>query len=379
MTPRPPHKARGALSNPTGRFESEQRVDLPEYADDWGAPRDDAELPARDDDDDADPYDDDPDELETVVTPERIASIIARNDSPDVPFDQSLNPYRGCEHGCVYCFARPSHAYLGLSPGLDFETRITSKPDAARVLRAELSKKGYRCSVLALGSNTDPYQPVERRLGITRSMLEVLAELEHPVSIVTKSALVTRDLDLLAPMAAKNLAQVFLSITTLDPKLAAILEPRAARPRRRLETMRTLAAAGVPVGVLAAPMIPAINDSELEQILAACHDAGASDAGYVLVRLPHEIKQLFTEWLEAHFPDRKDRVLSLIRGTRDGKLYDATFGTRMRGTGEYADLIGRRFELACRRLGLHHGRPALDTTRFKGGPAAGRQLPLFGE
>ncbi|MBP6838021.1 MAG: PA0069 family radical SAM protein [Kofleriaceae bacterium] len=354
-------RGRGALSNPTGRFEPTRREG---FADGWAqadpALADDGELPR----------------LPTVVTTEHARSIISRNDSPDVPFDQSANPYRGCEHGCVYCFARPSHGYLGLSSGLDFETHIVSKPDAARLLRAELSRPTYRCQVLAMGTNTDPYQPVERDLGLTRAILEVCLEFAQPVSIVTKSAAITRDVDLLAALAARNLASVYLSITTLDAGLAATLEPRAARPHRRLATLRQLADAGVPVGVLSSPMIPALNDHELEAILEAARDHGARAAGYTLLRLPHDVKVLFTEWLHAHVPDRAERVLARLREAYGGALYDSAVGVRGVGRGPVADLINQRFALACRRLGLGDERVALDTTQFRPPPRPG-QLPLF--
>jgi DNA repair photolyase len=301
--------------------------------------------------------------LETVVTAEQARSVISRNQSPDVGFDQSVNPYRGCEHGCVYCFARPSHAYLDLSPGLDFETRLYAKTNAAERLRAELAKPSYRCSPIALGINTDGYQPIERSWGVTRQLLEVLAECRHPCSIVTKGALVTRDLDLLAPMAAQGLVSVYLSITTLDNRLSARMEPRAAAPHTRLATVRKLADAGIPVGVLVAPVVPAITDSELEAILEAAREHGASAASYVLLRLPHELKEIWQEWLQLHYPDRAAHVMSLVRQMRGGRDYDSAFGSRMRGQGPFADLIAARFARAHRRLG--YGRlPELDCGRF---------------
>lgn len=350
-------RGRGALSNADGRFESRrhQIVD-----DGWGGL--DAELPA----------------LKTSIIVDRTRTIIARNDSPDIPFEQSINPYRGCEHGCVYCFARPSHAYLGYSPGLDFETKIVAKPEAARRLEKELRQSGYRVSPIALGSNTDPYQPVEQRLRITRGILEVLVAFQHPFSIVTKSALIERDLDILAPAAANNLVQVFISLTTLDRTLARQLEPRAAAPQRRLETIRRLAAAGIPVGVLTAPMIPALNDPEMETLLEAARDAGARWAGYVLLRLPHEVKDLFQEWLAQHAPLKAKHVMSLVRQARGGKENDPNFGRRMRGQGEYAQLIARRFRLACQRLGLNQDDRPLDTSRFAPPAMSGDQLALFG-
>lgn len=357
------HKGRGAVSNRTGRYEAEARM---AFDDGWGAPDDEpAPRPA------------------TTVTPERTTRILSRNDSPDIPFDRSINPYKGCEHGCIYCFARPTHAYLGLSPGLDFETRLFSKPDAPAALRKALAQRGYQCDVIALGANTDPYQPVERQARITRAILEVLRDCQHPVSIVTKSNLVLRDVDILADMAARNLASVHVSITTLDRALARRLEPRAPTPGRRLEAVEALRRAGVPVTVLVSPVIPALNDADIERVLEAADRAGARAASYILVRLPLEIKDLFAEWLAAHYPDRARRVLDLIRDTRDGKLYQAEFGTRMRGTGAYAALIARRFEVAARRLGLAAGLPPLDRSRFRPpakdspNPDPGPQLNLF--
>ncbi len=352
-------KGRGAVSNRAGRYE---RLAGARADDGWGSlARDEAETP--------------PPRTEVLADSSR--TIIARNDSPDVPFDRSVNPYRGCEHGCVYCFARPSHAYLGLSPGLDFETRLFAKHKAAELLRRELAKPGYAPATLALGANTDPYQPVERELRITRGVLEVLAEARHPVGIVTKSDLVLRDLDILAPMAAEGLARVCLSVTSLDPKLARTLEPRAPRPDKRLAAIRALKEAGVPVAVLSAPVIPALNDPELEAILEAAAAAGADAASYVLLRLPLEIAPLFDEWLAEHYPDRRKRVLDHVRGARGGKLYDAAWGTRMQGEGPYAFLIKRRFELACRRLGLIERDWALDVTKFRPPRRDSAQLALF--
>ncbi|AOH35750.1 PA0069 family radical SAM protein [Luteimonas sp. JM171] len=301
--------------------------------------------------------------LETVVTAEQARTVVSRNQSPDIRFDQSVNPYRGCEHGCVYCFARPSHAYLDLSPGLDFETRLFAKTNAAERLRAELAKPSYRCSPIALGINTDGYQPIERDWGVTRQLLEVLAECRHPCSIVTKGALVTRDLDLLAPMAEQGLVSVYLSITTLDNRLSARMEPRAAAPHTRLATVHKLTEAGVPVGVLVAPVVPAITDSELEAILEAAREHGALSASYVLLRLPHELKEIWREWLQLHYPDRAAHVMSLVRQMRGGRDYDSAFGTRMRGQGPFADLIAARFARARRRLGFGP-MPALDCSRF---------------
>ncbi len=289
---------------------------------------------------------------QTQVTDERARSIVSHNDSPDIGFSQSVNPYRGCEHGCVYCFARPSHAYLDLSPGLDFETKLYAKTNAAERLRVELSKPRYRCAPIALGINTDSYQPIERRYRITRSLLEVFAETRHPVGLITKNALVERDLDLLAPMAEQGLATVYFSVTTLDNHLAAKMEPRASAPHRKLKAMRALRDAGVPVGVMVAPVIPAITDPELETILAAARDAGAGAAGYVLLRLPHELKEIFRDWLAQRFPERAEHVMSLIRQMHGGKDYDPTFGKRGRGEGPFAQLLQRRFALAYARLGF---------------------------
>jgi DNA repair photolyase len=299
------------------------------------------------------------------VSIQQARTIISRNASPDVPFTQSINPYQGCEHGCVYCYARPSHAYLDLSPGLDFETKLFAKPNAAELLRAELAKPGYVCDPIALGANTDPYQPIEREWKVTRAILEVLAETGHPFSIVTKSALVERDLDLIAPMAARNLACVYVSVTTLDRRLARTLEPRAAAPQRRLATIRTLSQAGVPVGVMTAPIIPQLNDRDLEAILEAAAAAGARHAGWVLLRLPREVAPLFRGWLDAHAPLRAEHVMSLVRQLRDGRDNDPRFGARMRGSGPYAELIERRFAIACKRFGLTREREPLDTTQFR--------------
>ena len=313
--------------------------------------------------------------LKTNIHIEKPRTIITRNDLPDISFDRSINPYRGCEHGCVYCFARPTHAYMGLSPGLDFETEIFVKDGAAQLLERELSAPGYVPKMLAIGSNTDPYQPVEKRHRIMRSLLEVLSRANHPVGIVTKSALIARDIDLLAPMAKKGLAKVAISVTTLDGGLARIMEPRAASPQRRLDTIAQLADAGIPVAVLTAPIIPAINDSEIEAILTRAHAAGAREAGYVLLRLPLELRDLFSEWLVAHFPAKARHVLSLVRSTRDGKLYDASFDQRMKGSGHYAWMIGRRFEIAAARLGFSQTR--LRTDLFRAPNSGAEQLALF--
>jgi DNA repair photolyase len=301
----------------------------------------------------------------TRITLTEARSIISHNTSPDLPFDQSINPYQGCEHGCVYCYARPTHAYLGLSPGLDFETQIFAKANAADLLRKELSRKGYQPNLIALGANTDPYQPAERELGITRAVLQVLAEHNAPVSITTKSALATRDIDILAPMAAKGLARVNISLATVDGSLARILDPRANAPHRRLKAMKELAAAGVPVAVFASPMIPAINDRDLESILEAAAEAGATYASMIVLRLPREVRDLFVEWLNQHFPLRAEHVMSLIRQMRGGADYDASFGARMRGDGHYAELLRQRFMLACRRFGLQRLGREVDTSQFR--------------
>ena len=346
----PPAKGRGATFNPANRFRADAREP---YDDGWpraGEPDDDPPAPIR-----------------TVVTVQRARSIIAHNDSPDVPFTQSINPYQGCEHGCIYCFARPSHAYLDLSPGIDFETKLFAKPDAANLLRAELAKPGYRCDPIALGTNTDPYQPIEREWKVTRSVLEVLAEHEHPFTIVTKSALVERDIDLIAPMAKKRMARVYLSVTTLDRALARRMEPRAAAPHRRLQALKTLADAGIPVGVMVAPLIPQLNDCDLETILEAAAANGAQSAGWVLLRLPREVAPLFREWLDVHYPLRAGHIMSLVQQMRGGRDYDSAFGTRMRGNGTLAALLEKRFAIACRRLGLNRGREhtGLDVSRFR--------------
>ena len=363
-----PRKGRGALDNPANRYES-RRADP--FDDGWGTLAEAmAALPP----------------LATTLTRDASRRVLSFNDSPDLGFDRAINPYRGCEHGCIYCYARPSHAWLGLSPGLDFETRLVFKPEVATLLERELRKPGYVPRPIALGSNTDPYQPVERALQLTRQVLEVLERFNHPVTIVTKSAGVLRDLDILGRMAARNLVHVCLSVTTLDPRLARVMEPRAASPARRIETIRALAAAGIPAGVLAAPMIPGINDCELERILAAAREAGATRAGTVLLRLPLEIAAMFEGWLGEHFPDRAARVLALVRETRGGALYDSRFGTRQVGTGPYADALAQRFRLAMKRLDLDEtnrpsmDRAALDCTAFAVPPAPAaepRQLALL--
>jgi DNA repair photolyase len=315
---------------------------------------------------------------DTELRPEQSRSVISRNDSPDIPFRQSINPYRGCEHGCVYCYARPAHAYVDLSPGLDFETKIFFKLQAPELLRRELTQPGYRCQPIALGANTDAYQPAERELRITRGLLEVLAEFRHPFSIVTKSALIERDLDILAPLAAEHLVQVMVSVTTLDDELKRRMEPRTAAPARRLATIGRLAAAGIPVAVLVAPVIPALNDHELENILEAAAQAGARQAGYVLLRLPHEVGPLFEGWLADHYPLRASHVLNQVREMRGGALNDPSFGSRMKGKGPLAQLLRQRFDRACREFGLNAGDvPALDTTRFRVPARAGAQMSLW--
>ena len=345
-------KGRGAASNRSGRYERER----PEAFDDgWGTA---AEEPAP---------------LRTTVVEEAPRKVITRNESPDIGFDRSINPYRGCEHGCIYCYARPTHAWLGLSPGLDFESRLFAKPAAPALLEKELARPGYRCAVLAIGTNTDAYQPIEKRYGVMRGILEVLARCRHPVSITTKSALVLRDRDLLADMARERLAHVTLSVTTLDRRLARSMEPRASAPARRLEAVAGLREAGVPVAVNFAPIIPALNDHELEAVLEAASRAGAGGAGYTLLRLPLEIADLFREWLEAHAPDRAARVLSRVRDMRGGPLYKSAFHERMKGEGPYAGMISQRFAIACRRLGLERGYGRLDESRFR---PPGAQLRL---
>ena len=349
-------KGRGAQSNPGCRFESAAR----QACDDgWGSLDD--ELP----------------ELRTTVQLDAARRIITRNQSPDVTFDQSIIPYRGCEHGCVYCFARPSHAYLGLSPGQDFESRLFAKPQAAQLLRDELRRPNYRCRVVALGTNTDPYQPVEKGMRIVRGILEVLAEHNHPVGIVTKSALIMRDADILAPMAAKRLAKAYISVTSLDRELSRRMEPRAPTPALRLRAIRELTAKGIPVGVLLAPVIPGLNDRDIERILGAAAEMGATSAGYVLLRLPLEVKTLFTQWLSAHVPTKADKIMSLVRQTRGGVDYDARFGARMRGEGAYAELIAQRFKLACRKFGLNKRSWELETKLFSVPSRIGDQLRLF--
>ncbi|MBL8704964.1 MAG: PA0069 family radical SAM protein [Rhodospirillales bacterium] len=360
LLPDRPVKGRGAVSNRSGRYEREERVAVD---DGWGGVAVEGE-------------EDETPSPRTTVAIDTTRTIVARNDSPDIPFDRSINPYRGCEHGCIYCFARPTHTYLGLSPGLDFETRLLMKPDAAELLKRELRNPRYRCDVMAMGTNTDPYQPIEREHRITRQILEVLDAHNHPVSIVTKSALVMRDIDILGPMARRGLAAVGVSVTTLDRDLARTMEPRASTPPRRLAAIAALSAAGIPTSVMVAPIIPALNDMEIERILAASAAAGATSAAYVLLRLPLEIKELFEEWLEANVPDRAKRVLDLIRQTHDGKLYEAEFGKRMTGSGPVAQLVRQRFKLAIKKLGMNRRTWNLDVTKFRVPPGPGDQLTL---
>ena len=350
-------RGRGAVSNPASRYDHQTSAATD---DGWGFPvGDELILPP----------------LPTTLEQDRSRSAIAWNDSPDIGFDRAVNPYCGCEHGCIYCYARPSHAYLGYSPGLDFETRLTFKPGVAALLEKELSKPGYVAKTLALGSNTDPYQPVERTMRLTRSVLEVLERFQHPVSIVTKSANVLADIDILQRLAEKHLVRVWLSVTTLDPALARIMEPRASTPTRRLQTIGALAQAGIPAAVLAAPMIPGLNDPELERILGTAKQAGASHAGYVLLRLPHELRDMFVAWLNEHMPDRARRILALIRETRAGALNDSAFGKRFVGQGAYAGLLAQRFERAKRQLGFA-GRETLDASLFRV-PGRVEQLALL--
>ncbi|KTD25194.1 PA0069 family radical SAM protein [Legionella maceachernii] len=332
MKPNQTIKNRGALSNPEGRFEITQHENV-----DDGWPIEEEILPP----------------LMTELWVEKAKTIISHNDSPDLGFEQSINPYRGCEHGCIYCYARPSHAYLNLSPGLDFETKIFYKADAANLLEKELNKPRYVCKPIVLGANTDPYQPAEAKLKVTRSLLEVLHQYQHPVSIITKNALIERDLDLLVSMAQQNLVKVAVSLTTLSPQLKHIMEPRTTTPAGRLRTIKHLSENQIPVRVMTAPVIPMVNDMELEKILQAASEAGARHASYVLIRLPHEVKDLFKEWLTQHFPQRAEHIMSIIRQMRGGKDYDSTFGKRMRGEGEYANLLATRFRLACKRFNLN--------------------------
>ena len=350
-------KGRGAVTNPAGRFES---TTLEPADDGWGSLDEPLSHP------------------QTQLIAEFPKHAIVRNRSPDVSFDQSLNPYQGCEHGCIYCYARPAHAYLNLSPGLDFETRIFHKPSLAALLAKDLDAPGYRCRVLHVGGNTDPYQPAERSLRSTRAVLELMLARRHPVSLITKSALVLRDLDLLVPLAERRLVKVYVSLTSLDDAIKRTLEPRAASPGARLRVLRTLTDAGVPAGAMLAPVIPAITDHEIERMLEAVAETGVRRAGWLMLRLPHEVAGLFEAWLREHYPQRADRVLNLIRGMRGGKLNDPRFVHRHRGEGPYAELIGACFETACRRLGLNAEPPLeLDTSQFVQGPEAPRQAGLF--
>ncbi|HEX7013237.1 MAG TPA: PA0069 family radical SAM protein [Steroidobacteraceae bacterium] len=348
---------RGAASNPAGRFESVRT----EVVDDgWGSL--DEELPP----------------FETIVQPEPARSIISRNKSPDLPFEQSINPYRGCEHGCIYCYARPSHAYLNLSPGLDFETRLFYKPDAAQLLERELAAPGYRCSPITIGANTDPYQPIEREYRITRSIIEVLAKCRHPFSIITKSAMIERDVDLMAPLAPDRLVYALVSVTTLSNDLKRTLEPRTASPAARLRAIRRLSEAGIPVGVMVAPVIPVLTDFEMERILEAAAEAGAKSAAYVVLRLPYELKDLFREWLEEHEPLKAKHVMSRLREMRGGKDYDSRWGHRQRGEGQYAQLLEQRFKAACARYGLNQGeRFVHNRTLFRPPTTGPEQLALI--
>ena len=351
-----PARGRGAQTNASGRYESLVREG---FDDGWTV-------------EDAAPQ-----QLSTTLTAETARVILTRNESPDIGFNQSINPYRGCEHGCTYCYARPAHAYMGLSPGLDFESKLFFKPEAAKLLERELSKPGYRPENIQIGGNTDPYQPIERKLMITRSVIEVLDRFQHPFSIITKSALITRDIDLMAPMAAAGLARAAVSITTLDRKLARSMEPRAATPERRLDAVRKLTDAGIPTVVMMAPIVPGLNDHEIEGLLQRCAEAGATSAGYVVLRLPLEIKDLFREWLEAERPDRARRVMSLVRQMRGGRDYDPEWRKRQVGEGPVAELVARRFRLACTRYGLDRPWTEPDCGRFKVPPRAGDQLKLF--
>ncbi|WP_274425449.1 PA0069 family radical SAM protein [Chelativorans sp. YIM 93263] len=348
-------RGRGAGINPSGRFEALTRH---VFDDGWETLE---ELPP----------------FSTDVQIEKPRKIITRNSSPDISFDRSINPYRGCEHGCIYCFARPSHSYMGMSAGLDFESKLFAKPDAASLLEKELAKPGYEPRTIAIGTNTDPYQPVEKKWRIMREILEVLEAHNHPVGIVTKSALVMRDSDILSRMAEKGLAKVALSVTTLDRRLARTMEPRAATPTRRLEALRALSDAGIPVSVMLGPIIPGLNDSEIERILESAHAAGASEAGYIVLRLPLEVSPIFKDWLLRHYPDRYRHVMSLVRSMRGGKDYDSEWGKRMKGAGPYAWQIGRRFEIAAKRFGLNRMRIKLRTDLFRKSAAAEEQLALF--
>ncbi|MBT8128825.1 MAG: PA0069 family radical SAM protein [Gammaproteobacteria bacterium] len=350
-------KGRGIVSNDGSRFLTRQSegVDDGWYKD----PEEDASRPA------------------TEIFTDTSKTILTRNDSPDIPFNVSINPYKGCEHGCAYCYARPTHAYLDLSPGLDFETRIHAKPDAAKLLRKAFDRPSYRPEVIALGANTDPYQPVERKLKITRQLLEVMQQYRHPVTIVTKSSLIERDIDILADMAQQGLAEVAVSVTSLNKELCRRLEPRATAPQRRLQTIRRLTGQGIPVTVLFAPVIPMLNDNEVESVLTASYDSGARSASYVMLRLPHEVKQLFQEWLQIHYPLKAKRIMNIVRDMRGGKDYDAHFGTRQTGEGNFAELFAQRFQLRCKRLGINKTATVLDTSQFTGESLRDAQLEMF--
>ncbi|NOY61624.1 MAG: PA0069 family radical SAM protein [Gammaproteobacteria bacterium] len=352
------HKGRGACSNPSNRFEQLSHIAI----DDGWETADNAPPP-----------------LTTTLSVDSSRTIINYNQSPDIPFDRSINPYRGCEHGCIYCYARPSHAYLGYSPGLDFESQITYKPNAAQLLREEIGKRSYHCQPIALGVNTDAYQPVERQLKITRQILEVLRDHQHPVTIVSKSSLIERDIDLLSDMAHDGLVHVMISVTTLDNQLSRQLEPRAAAPQRRLQTIATLKQAGIPVGALFAPVIPVLNDSEMESIVEACKNHGATMMGYVTLRLPREVKVLFNEWLKQYHPLKLDHIFKRMRDLHNGTEYSADYGKRMTGSGVYADMIAQRFRLIIKRFNLIDQTEAkpLNCSRFKPDPQGGEQLPLF--
>jgi DNA repair photolyase len=351
-----PLRGRGARTNSSGRYE---RFAREAYDDGWAGEE---IMP-----------------LDTIVTPELAKTIISRNTSPDISFDQSINPYRGCEHGCIYCYARPNHAYAGLSPGIDFETKLFVKSNAAELLEREFKKPSYRPRTIMMGGVTDIYQPIERGYGVTRALLKVMLRWRHPVALITKSQLVLRDLDVLSELAARGLARAAISVTSLDRKLSRVMEPRAAAPHRRIEVIRQLSAAGVPVTVMTAPLIPALNDNEIEALLETAAQAGARGAGYVVLRLPLEIKDLFREWLEAHFPDRAAHVMSLVRQMRGGRDYDPEWGKRQRGEGPYAQLIAQRFATAVRRNGLNRDRTPLDHTQFRRPLESDGQLGLFGD
>lgn len=349
-------KGRGAVSNRDSRYHRQTRH---QFDDGW----DTIDQPAP--------------PLRTELTADNTKSIIARNQSPDLGFDRSINPYRGCEHGCIYCFARPTHAYLGLSPGQDFESRLLFKPAAAKLLEKALRAPRYRCRQIAMGTNTDPYQPIERHMKITRSIIEILHRFKHPLGIVTKSYGVTRDIDLLAAMAELNLVKVRLSITSLDPRLARTMEPRAAAPSRRMRAIEELAKAGIPTGVMVAPVVPGLNDHEMEDILAAAYERGAREAGYIVLRLPLEIKDLWDEWIETHYPNHRNKVANHLKSMHDGELYRAEFSHRLRGKGPFADLLENRFEKAVRRLGYQRNMAALDITKFSVPKEPDKQMTLF--